>query len=73
MPTGVNLNQYSGNGSFIPWHRDNECLFGSPFEPKVIVSMSLGHSPCSNYVVARRRTLPFKFGWIMVTYWSWMV
>ena len=44
VPTGVNLNRYSGNGSFIPWHRDNERLFGSPFEPKVIVSMSLGHS-----------------------------
>ena len=28
----------------IPWHCDNERLFGSPFEPKVIVSMSLGHS-----------------------------
>ena len=44
VPTGVNLNRYSGNGSFIPWHRDSERLFGSPFEPKVIVSMSLGHS-----------------------------
>ena len=44
MPTGVNLNRYAGDGSFIPWHRDNERLFGSPFEPKVIVSMSLGHS-----------------------------
>ena len=40
----MNLNRYAGNGSFIPWHRDNERLFGSPFEPKVIVSMSLGHS-----------------------------
>ena len=44
VPTGVNLNRYSRNGSFIPWHCDNERLFGSPFEPKVIVSMSLGHS-----------------------------
>ena len=44
VPTGVNLNRYAGNGSFIPWHCDNERLFGSPFEPKVIVSMSLGHS-----------------------------
>ena len=40
----MNLNRYAGNGSFIPWHCDNERLFGSPFEPKVIVSMSLGHS-----------------------------
>ena len=31
VPTGVNLNRYAGNGSFIPWHCD-------------IVSMSLGHS-----------------------------
>ena len=44
VPAGVNLNRYAGNGSFIPWHCDNERLFGSPFEPKVIVSMSLGHS-----------------------------
>ena len=44
VPTGVNLNRYAGDGSFIPWHCDNEGLFGSPFEPKVIVSMSLGHS-----------------------------
>ena len=44
VPTGVNLNRYAGDGSFIPWHCDNERLFGSPFEPKVIVSMSLGHS-----------------------------
>ena len=41
VPTGVNLNRYSGNGSRIPWHCDNEGLFGHPFEPK---SMSLGHS-----------------------------
>ena len=42
VPTGVNLNRYAGDGSFIPC--DNERLFGSPSEPKVIVSMSLGHS-----------------------------
>ena len=39
----MNLNRYAGNGSFIPWHCDNEPLFGSPYEPKVIVSMGLGH------------------------------
>ena len=44
VPTGVNLNRYAGDGSFIPWHCDNVRLFGSPGEPKVIVSMSLGHS-----------------------------
>ena len=53
VPTGVNLNRYSGNGSRIPWHCDNEPLFGSPFEPKVIVSMSLGHSALFKL---RRRT-----------------
>ena len=44
VPTGVNLNRYSGKGSCIPWHRDNERLFGSPSEQKVTVSMSLEHS-----------------------------
>ena len=53
VPTGVNLNRYAGNGSCIPWHCDNERLFGSPFEPKVIVSMSLGHSALFKL---RRRT-----------------
>ena len=28
VPTGVNLNQYAGSGSFIRWHSDNEPLFG---------------------------------------------
>ena len=44
VPTGVNLNRYAGEGSHIPWHRDNERLFGHPSEPKVIVRVSLGHS-----------------------------
>ena len=44
MPTGVNLNQYAGPGSHIRWHSDNEPLFGPPNQPKLIVSMSLGHS-----------------------------
>ena len=44
VPTGVNLNRYSGSGSSIPWHSDNESLFGPPNQPKLIVSMSLGHS-----------------------------
>ena len=51
-PTGVNLNRYSGKGSHIPWHRDNERLFGYPFEPKVIDSMSLGHSAL--FILRRR-------------------
>ena len=44
VPTGVNLNGCAGEGSCIPWHRDNERLFGHPSEPKVVVSVSLGHS-----------------------------
>ena len=41
---GVNLNRYSCSGSCIPWHSDNESLFGPPNQPKLTVSMSLGHS-----------------------------
>ena len=44
VPTGVNLNRYSGSGSCIPWHSDNESLFGPPNQPKLMVTMSLGHS-----------------------------
>ena len=44
VPTGVNLNRHSGSGSCIPWHSDNASLFGPPNQPKLIVSMSLGHS-----------------------------
>ena len=42
MPTGVNLNQYAGSGSFIRWHGDNEPLFGPQNLPKLIISLSLG-------------------------------
>ena len=40
----MNLNPYSGSGSCVPWHSDDESLFGPPNRPKLIVSMSLGHS-----------------------------
>ena len=69
VPTGVNLNRYAGDGSFIPWHCDNERLFGHPSEPKVIVSMSLGHSVL--FKLRRRRpenTHSYKFDWIVVTF-----
>ena len=36
----------AGSGSCIPWHSDNESLFGPPNQPTLIVSMSLGHSVC---------------------------
>ena len=44
VPTGVNLNQYAGPGSFIRWHSDDESLFGPQNSPKLKVSMSSGHS-----------------------------
>ena len=44
LPTGVNLNRYSGPSSCIHWHSDNEPLFGPQNSPKLIVSMSLGNS-----------------------------
>ena len=44
MTTGVNLNQYFGPGSHIPWHSDSESLFGPQNQPELIVSVSLGHS-----------------------------
>ena len=44
MPTGVNLNRYSGPSSCIRWHSDNEPLFGPQNAPKLIVRVSLGNS-----------------------------
>ena len=44
VPTGVNLNRYSGPSSCTRWHSDNEPLFGPQNAPKLIVSMSLGNS-----------------------------
>ena len=44
IPSGVNLNRYAGRNSCIPWHSDDEPLFGDQGDPKVIVSMSLGSS-----------------------------
>ena len=44
MRTGGEPEPVRWGRSFFPWHCDNERLFGSPGEPKVIVSMSLEHS-----------------------------
>ena len=44
VPTEVNLNRYSGSGSCILWHSDNESMFGPPNQPTLIFSMSKGHS-----------------------------
>ena len=52
MPTGVNLNQYAGPGSFIRWHGDNEPLFGPQNFPKLIISLSSGNSV--EFMVRRR-------------------
>ena len=51
VPTGVNLNQYAGPGSFIRWHSDNEPLFGPQNSP-IIVSLSLWNS--AEFKVRRR-------------------
>ena len=56
VPTGVNLNRYSASGSCIPRHSDNESLFGPLNQPKLKVSMSLGHS----VVFKVRRRAPGK-------------
>ena len=52
VPTGVNLNQYAGPGSFIRWHSDNEPLFGPQNSPTLIVSLILGNS--EEFMVRRR-------------------
>ena len=52
VPTGVNLNQYAGSGSFIRWHSDNEPLFGPQNSPKLVVCLSLGNSV--EFMVRRR-------------------
>ena len=52
VPTGVNLNRYSGSGSLIRWHSDNEPLFGPQNLPKLIVSVSLRNSV--EFMVRRR-------------------
>ena len=44
VPTAVNLNWNAGSRSCIPWHSDNEPLFGPQNLPKLIVSLSLGNS-----------------------------
>ena len=73
VPTGVNLNQYAGPGSLVRWHSNNEPLFGPQNSPKLIVSVSLGNSV--EFKVRRRAQVkfPLRFGWTMVTFWSWMV
>ena len=51
--------RYRARASSFGETGENERLFGHPFEPKVIVSMGLGHSVLfSNCVVARRTTVP---------------
>ena len=52
VPTGANLNEYAGSGSFIRWHSDNEPLFGPQNCPKLKVSLSLGNSVV--FMVRRR-------------------
>ena len=58
VPSGVNLNQYAGWGSSIPWHYDNQLLFGDQGDPKVIVSLSLGSSVDFRWCRRGRRNAP---------------
>ena len=58
VPTGVNLNQHAGPGSFIRWHSDNEPLFGPQNFPKLIVSLSKEILWSSWCVVARQVKFP---------------
>ena len=44
VPTAVILNQYTGSGSCIPWHSDNEPLVGPQNSSKLFVRVSLGYS-----------------------------
>ena len=54
----MNLNRYAGWGSSIPWHCDNEPLFGDQGDPKVIVSISLGSSVDFRVCRRGRRNAP---------------
>ena len=56
----MNLKRYAGDGSFIPWHCDNERLFG-PGEPKVIVQFEYEHSTASELSGPR---VNLTFRWI---------
>ena len=70
VPTGVNLNQYAGPGSFARWHSDKEPLFGPQNFPKLIVSDSSGNSvEFHGAFVARWVVFPLRFGWTTVTSW----
>ena len=66
VPSGVNLNWYAGWGSSIPWHCDNEPLFGDQSDAKVVVttraSDPLWTSGC---VVAGGAVLLLLLGWTM--------
>ena len=44
LPTCAILNHYSGSGSCVRLHRDDEVLFGAQGESKLIVSVSIGYS-----------------------------
>ena len=63
VPTGVNLNRYSGSRSCIPGHSDNESLFGPLNSAELFVSLSLSNSV--EFKVRRRAPgwgFPLRFG-----------
>ena len=68
---GVNLNRYVGLGSHIPWHSDDESLFGPQNQSKLMVSLSSGHS--AEFEVHRRASsdvrLPLRLPTIWLACW----
>ena len=42
VPSAANLNLYEGSISHVHWHCDDESLFGSVGDSRLIVSLSLG-------------------------------
>ena len=63
MPTGVDLNRYPGSGSCIPWHSDNESMFGPQHLSKLIVSMSSGPGEVPSSITLDHGDLLPGHGW----------
>ena len=64
-PNSANLNLYPGKDDCIPWHSDDENIFGGPEDDKTIVSLSLG---APRRFCMRRKT--DKAAWYSVELWG---
>ena len=60
-PNSANLNLYPGKDDCIPWHSDDENIFGGPEDDKTILSLSLGVSILIQYCVSPVRLSPILF------------